>query len=199
MIHTCSSSQAGTFTLFSLELSIWIAIGSLLFAVLTYWFSLIRKTRHHRKTFLSLRIELALLHETVCKDILRYKEVRESKYQKDFNINYYNFNTLKYLTNSNQLRSFFKKDADYFTSLELIGSLELLRDQSLQHAFHPPSDAHQINWWFYSRFYPIWKNLLNLESGGKVIEGVFSSGEADKVKEYIKEMKAEIDDFKKRN
>jgi len=163
LIEPCKHSLS----ILSLDIALWIALFSLLFAISTYWYDKIQKYIVDRKTKEILVREIRLLYRVVCIDILKYKSVKESRYSKNFEISVYNFPIIKHLVANNKLYKYFKKD-DYPIGLNIYQTLNLIEKYNRK-GFYPPIIPDAINWFFENRVKELREELLKLVQNGILI------------------------------
>jgi hypothetical protein len=179
VISECVKENTSPHSSSSLNVSVWIAIITLLFAVFTYWFDQYEKRKIHKETIKLLLNELRFLYRVVCIDIVKYKKVKESNYRSDFFVSVYTYPIIKHLIAENKFHKYFK-GKDYFIGMNIYQSLTQIENPN-KTGFTPPINPEAIDWFFENRLKELRGDLLNLVSNGQLIKDLQADRELHRV------------------
>lgn len=163
------------------------AVFSLLFATITYWFDYYNKEKVKKETKKNLELEIGLLYRTVLINILRYKEVKESNYQKGLILPVYNYPILKYIVTNNKINDYFNNGEEYLVGLNIYQILTQL-DNPQKGGFTSPIIPNDIDWFFKNRLLNLREEILNLVKYGNVTSNLI-------IREDMKEMHSKVLEF----
>lgn len=107
----------------------WAAVLTVLFATVSFWINFYLKKVRENKIKRMLYLEIRTIYHNLRDDLFNYKDVKDSSYQKEYNVTEFFYPTIKWLIQSGELFSFFKTADEISLLMQINYWLSILEKQ----------------------------------------------------------------------